>query len=459
MDTNEESKDLDGDSNCEPIDLEAFESLKALRNEQKNANIAWINNFKDQNGRDPSDEELDEIREQIESYNLNNNKYIVMKYQMIRQGIIPFNFVNSAANQKTTTAFKPSTFQDAFFADAEVNRLRADILKMEKSNLELEDEIERLRYNLLDKVTDAQKVDGIQSEIIKKEEQMKEKNELLDNLNNEKAIIEQEKAALKNEMEQLKIKQILVKNMTVLNKQNAEKDAERERELTDLQEQNAQLREQVVALQQLQIQTVTGGSFLETREDMEELPKTALVRDEEMELLLRNERSSESIIASYIQRFELLVQSAEAEADAAAEEERDATPLLSAGKSDVAEDEPQVVDLSAALEEEEAPVVREVVEAGTNMSVTPDHDEVLERERLHEQELEEAREDAAAKQQSINQLNDQMVMLEHAVFDREQEMLDQNNRHHMERTKDFFENQEAKAKLQKNIDELEQAIR
>lgn len=458
MDTNEEAKALDGDSNSEPIDLEAFESLKALRNEQKNANIAWINNFKDQNGRDPTDDELDEIREQIESYNLNNNKYIVMKYQMIRQGIIPFNFVNSAANQKTA-AFKPSTFQDAFFADGEVNRLRADILKMEKSNLELEDEIERLRYNLLDKVTDAQKVDGIQSEIIKKEEQMKEKNELLDNLNNEKAIIEQEKAALKNEMEQLKIKQILVKNMTVLNKQNAEKDAERERELTDLQEQNAQLREQVVALQQLQIQTVTGGSFLETREDMEELPKTALVRDEEMELLLRNERSSESIIASYIQRFELLVQSAEAEADAAAEEERDATPLLSAGKSDVAEDEPQVVDLSAALEEEEAPVVREVVEAGTNMSVTPDHDEVLERERLHEQELEEAREDAAAKQQSINQLNDQMVMLEHAVFDREQEMLDQNNRHHMERTKDFFENQEAKAKLQKNIDELEQAIR
>ena len=47
MDTNEEAKDLDGDSNCEPIDLEAFESLKALKNEQKNANIAWINNFKD----------------------------------------------------------------------------------------------------------------------------------------------------------------------------------------------------------------------------------------------------------------------------------------------------------------------------------------------------------------------------------------------------------------------------
>ena len=50
-------------------------------------------------------------------------------------------------------------------------------------------------------------------------------------------------------------------------------------------------------------------------------------------------------------------------------------------------------------------------------------------------------------------------MLEHAVADREQDMQDQSDRHHEERTREFFANEEAKAKLQKNIDELEQAIR
>jgi len=86
---------------------------------------------------------------------------------------------------------------------------------------------------------------------MRKEEQMKEKNDLISNLNTEKSIIEQEKSALNNEMEQLKIKQILVKNVTLLNKQNAEKDAEREKELSELQAQNTKLREQVHALQQL----------------------------------------------------------------------------------------------------------------------------------------------------------------------------------------------------------------
>lgn len=111
------------------------------------------------------------------------------------------------------------------------------------------------------------------------------------------------------------------------------------------------------------------------------------------------------------------------------------------------------------LSVEEAPEIREVVEYGTNMSFTPDHEENLECARLHEAELEDARDEVAAQQQSINEMNDQMVMLEHAVVDREQEMVDQSNSHHAERTKEHFANQEAKAALQKNIDELEQAIR
>jgi hypothetical protein len=85
-------------SNEDPVDLKEFEALKTLRNEQKSENIEWINDFKTKNGTDPTDEELDEIREQIEKYNLNNNKYISMKAKMIREGVIPYNFVNKDAN-------------------------------------------------------------------------------------------------------------------------------------------------------------------------------------------------------------------------------------------------------------------------------------------------------------------------------------------------------------------------
>jgi hypothetical protein len=152
---------------------------------------------------------------------------------------------------------------------------------------------------------------------------------------------------------------------------------------------------------------------------MEELPREAF-GDADIAEIFGEERSHSDIIASYIQRFEKLVNNAE---------EGDATPLLAANGTDLIEDEPEVVDL-----EEEAPEVREVIENGTNMSVTPDHDEILERDRLHEEQLEEARDEVAAKQQSINKQNDQIVMLEHAIFDREQEMLDQNNRHYLEKT-------------------------
>jgi hypothetical protein len=72
---------------------------------------------------------------------------------MIREGVIPYNFVNKAANQKITA---PTYFQDAFYADASVNSLRANILKMEKENMESEDEIQRLRYNL-----NKEKVEGL----------------------------------------------------------------------------------------------------------------------------------------------------------------------------------------------------------------------------------------------------------------------------------------------------------
>lgn len=72
---------------------------------------------------------------------------------MIRQGVIPYNFVNKVANQKMIGS-KPTTFQDAFFRDAKIIKLRADTLKMEKESMELEDEIQRLRYTLNCKFAD-----------------------------------------------------------------------------------------------------------------------------------------------------------------------------------------------------------------------------------------------------------------------------------------------------------------
>lgn len=59
--TEEESKSEE--CNNQPVNLEDFEALKTLKNVQKNENIEWINTFKNKNGRDPSDEELDEIRD------------------------------------------------------------------------------------------------------------------------------------------------------------------------------------------------------------------------------------------------------------------------------------------------------------------------------------------------------------------------------------------------------------
>ena len=132
---------------------------------------------------------------------------------------------------------------------------------------------------------------------------------------------------------------------------------------------------------------------------MQELPKTALVRDEEIDQIFRNERSSESIIASYISKFEHLVKNAEQEMGEAT------TPLLVANDSQMTEGEPQVVDLSGAYEVEAEPVVREVVEFGTNMSVTPDHDEIVEREQKHERQLEEMRNEVECREAEIKGLN------------------------------------------------------
>lgn len=62
----EQDEDLDLDK---PVDVKAFEALKIYRNKLKNENIEWINKFKRAHKRDPTDIDLDEIRDQIEDYN------------------------------------------------------------------------------------------------------------------------------------------------------------------------------------------------------------------------------------------------------------------------------------------------------------------------------------------------------------------------------------------------------
>jgi predicted nucleic acid-binding Zn-ribbon protein len=107
-------------------------------------------------------------------------------------------------------------FQDAFLGDPSIKKLKDDIQQKEKQNMELEDEIQRLRYNLMDKVGDNEVVLGLQREVEIKEDQMKDRDEQLKALIDEKAIIENEKIALKKEMEQLKVKQLLEKNVGLL---------------------------------------------------------------------------------------------------------------------------------------------------------------------------------------------------------------------------------------------------
>jgi len=281
----EQSEDLDLDR---PVDPQAFEALKVYRNKLKDQNIEWIAKFKRAHGRDPTDTDLDAIKTQIEDYNNSNNKYILMKAKMIRQGVIPANLVQkahraeqpqpaaSAAVQKqmSMTGFKFSQrgqrlddgahlsstkgFHDAFLGDPSLRKLKEDILQKEKQNQELEDEIQRLRYNLMDKVGDNDVVHSLQREVQIKEDQMRDRDEEIKGLIGEKTGIEQEKIALRKEIEQLKIKQLLQKNVALQMKSNGKILAsqkllsehsgdessrrEQEREIHHLQKQNEMLK-------------------------------------------------------------------------------------------------------------------------------------------------------------------------------------------------------------------------
>lgn len=228
----ERDEDLDLDR---PVDVKAFESLKVYRNKLKNDNIEWINKFKRAHMRDPTDMDLDEIRDKIEEFDAQNRKYILMKAKMIRQGVIPPDLVGKAKAAEapaaaasglaprasvTRSGFFPrgeaaapvnafaSTkgFQEAFVADPSIKKLREDIQQKEKKNIELEDEIQRLRYNLMDKVGDNDAVLALQKEVEIKESLMNDRDDEIKDLIEAKTVIENEKIALRKEMDELKIK-------------------------------------------------------------------------------------------------------------------------------------------------------------------------------------------------------------------------------------------------------------
>ena len=188
-------------------------------------------------------------------------------------------------------------------------------------NAQYEEEIQRLRYNLMDKVGTDEAVRSLHQEVEIKEQQMKVKDDEIEDLIHAKEAIENEKNQLKKEMEQMKIKNLLQKNISTkmkgkgsdMNQSIDSRRAEVEKEVSDLQEQNEKLKGQVLALQQLQRKTVYGASFVESKQEMKELSKEALSQskisnaEEQPAAALKKEKSSESIIASFLQRNESLV--------------------------------------------------------------------------------------------------------------------------------------------------------
>lgn len=324
----EQNEDLDLDR---PVDPQAFEHLKAYRNKLKAQNIEWINKFKRAHRRDPTDRDLDEIKDDINDYNTSNHKYILMKAKMIRQGVIPADLVGKAkiAQQAVTpaganamqkaaartgfafgartespapaTVFGSTTgFQEAFLGDPSMKKLREDIQHKEKQNMELEDQIERLRHQLMDKVGADEAVEGLREEVNIKEAEMRGRDEQIEDLIAEKHDIEKEKQDLRKQIDQLKVEHLLQKNVSLkmkagyrktepaglrkqitggLNDTSVDIGAEREKELSELQEQNEKLRQQVATLTELSRKTVYGGSFVKGPELQKEKSSDSLIKN------------------------------------------------------------------------------------------------------------------------------------------------------------------------------------
>lgn len=155
---------------------------------------------------------------------------------------------------------------------------------------------------------------------------------------------------------------------------------------------------------------------------MSKLSETALTQEEaevevkEDDASLKKEKSSESVIASFLARNESLVKSVQEEGEApktADLAERAETPELEAQeKTEEVEGAPEVVEIpdaekSVAQESatEPEPVIREVVEAGTNMTISA-NEAALELQRINDQILEQTREELAAKEDKLKKMSE-----------------------------------------------------
>ena len=77
--------------------------------------------------------------------------------------------------------------------DPSLKKLKEEIILRERQNAELEHEVTRLRYSLQDKVGDNEAVNALQKELEIKGDQVKDRDDEIQALVEEKEEIEQEK--------------------------------------------------------------------------------------------------------------------------------------------------------------------------------------------------------------------------------------------------------------------------
>lgn len=87
-------------------------------------------------------------------------------------------------------------------------------------------------------------------------------------------------------------------------------------------------------------------------------------------------------------------------------------------------------DASAQAEE-----VREVAEAGTNMTISANA-AALELQRISDEMLEQTRAEVLQKDEKIGRLTEQITMLEHALNDKEQDLAEEAADHLTKRSDD-----------------------
>ena len=148
---------------------------------------------------------------------------------------------------------------------------------------------------------------------------------------------------------------------------------------------------------------------------------------------MKKEKSSESIIASFLQRNESLV-AEDAEQDDKKQEDEPSVPELPAEEEGV----PEVIEVDAEKSgaqdvEAQSEPVREVAEAGTNMTISA-NEAALELQRINEKVLADTREELVQKEEKIKKMAEQVTMLEHALADKEQDMEEQAAEHHEKRS-------------------------